>query len=157
ALRIHRRRRAAAARVQARRQHHAGRPDGTAQPRGRGTGRSEPVMTVLSYQGASTAAIQSHYDVGNQFYELWLDPTRSYSCALWDGPDDSLETAQKRKLDYLVEGARAAGTGRVLDVGCGWGGLLHRLVRIHDVKRVTGLTLSQAQADHVRGWADDEH
>jgi cyclopropane-fatty-acyl-phospholipid synthase len=114
-------------------------------------------MTVLGYQGASTEAIRGHYDVGNEFYELWLDATRSYSCALWDGPDDTLEAAQKRKLDYLIKGANASCVKRVLDVGCGWGGLLHRLVSVHDVRRVTGLTLSQAQADYVRGWAGDGH
>jgi cyclopropane-fatty-acyl-phospholipid synthase len=114
-------------------------------------------MTMLDYQGASAEAIQQHYDVSNEFYELWLDPTRCYSCALWEGEDDNHEAAQKRKLDYLIQGARATAAKRVLDVGCGWGGLLRRLVEIHGVDRVTGLTLSQAQADHVATWADDRY
>lgn len=108
---------------------------------------------VTQYQGASAEAIEHHYDVGNDFYALWLDPTRSYSCALWnDG--DTLQTAQERKLDYLAEAVRAPGAARVLDVGCGWGGLLRRLVERHDVGQVTGLTLSQEQASYVNGWAD---
>jgi cyclopropane-fatty-acyl-phospholipid synthase len=114
-------------------------------------------MTVLDYQGASSEAIQQHYDLSNEFYELWLDPTRCYSCAMWEGADDNLEAAQKRKLDYLIQGARATAASRVLDVGCGWGGLLRRLVEIHGVERVTGLTLSQAQADHVWSWAGERY
>jgi len=108
-----------------------------------------------TYQGASTAAIRSHYDLGNEFYALWLDPELVYSCALWDGPDDTLAAAQARKLDYLITGARAAGADRVLDVGCGWGGMLRRLTRRHRVRHAVGLTLSQAQADLLGGSPDD--
>lgn len=110
-----------------------------------------------AYQGASAEAIQSHYDIGNEFYELWLDPTRTYSCALWDGPDDTLTDAQARKHDYLVEQTRADRAKRVLDVGSGWGALLRRLVERHGVAEAVGLTLSQAQLDHVQGWADDRY
>ncbi len=111
----------------------------------------------LDYQGASAAAIQSHYDRGNDFYALWLDETRSYSCALWAGPDDTLRAAQERKLDHLATGARATGAGRVLDVGCGWGGMLRRLVEHHDVAEVVGLTLANEQAAYVRTFADDRY
>jgi cyclopropane-fatty-acyl-phospholipid synthase len=102
-----------------------------------------------AYRGASADAIQGHYDVGNDFYALWLDPSRTYSCALWEGEDDDLESAQRRKLDYLAEGARATGAARVLDVGCGWGSMMRRLLERHGVGQVVGLTLSQAQADDV--------
>lgn len=115
------------------------------------------VASGLDYQGASAAAIQHHYDVGNDFYALWLDPTRSYSCALWDGRDDTLLAAQERKLDYLTHAARAVGAARVLDVGCGWGGLIRRLVTRHGVAHATGLTLSDAQAAYVSGWADGHY
>jgi cyclopropane-fatty-acyl-phospholipid synthase len=114
-------------------------------------------MTDLDYRGASAQAIEHHYDVGNDFYTLWLDKTLSYSCALWEGEADTLPAAQERKLDYLVAGARAAGKQRVLDVGCGWGGLLRRLVERHGVAAVTGLTLSRAQAEHVARWTDDRY
>jgi cyclopropane-fatty-acyl-phospholipid synthase len=102
-------------------------------------------------RGASPEAIQSHYDVGDDFYRLWLDPTLSYSCALWEGdePDDALEAAQVRKIDYHVCQARAAGAARVLDVGCGWGATLRRLVDAHAVGHATGLTLSERQAQRV--------
>lgn len=101
------------------------------------------------YRGASPASIRHHYDVGNEFYTLWLDPTLSYSCALWDGEDDTLQAAQERKLDYLARKACATDAAAVLDVGCGWGGLLRRLVEHHGVGRVVGLTLSGAQAEYV--------
>ena len=112
---------------------------------------------MTDYRGASAAAIQHHYDLGNDFFALWLDPSRTYSCALWDGGDDSLQRAQARKLDYLAVGAGAPGAGRVLDVGCGWGSMLRRLVDHHGVGHVTGLTLSVAQAEHVAGWSDERY
>lgn len=115
------------------------------------------MTSQLEYQGASAEAIQSHYDRGNEFYALWLDPTRTYSCALWDGEDDTLHAAQERKLDYLATGARAPGAGRVLDVGCGWGGMLRHLVERHEVSTVVGLTLANEQAAYVRSWADERY
>lgn len=107
------------------------------------------------YDGASAAAIRHHYDAGNRFFALWLDPTMTYSCALWQDGDDSHQTAQERKLDYLAGGAGIGAAARVLDVGCGWGSMLRRLVERHGVKRAVGLTLSDAQARHVRAWGDE--
>jgi cyclopropane-fatty-acyl-phospholipid synthase len=114
-------------------------------------------MTELAtgYRGATAEHIQHHYDLSNDFYALWLDPSLTYSCALWDGDDDTLEAAQMRKLDYLANGMRARGAERILDVGCGWGSMMRRLVDHHDVRHVVGVTLSEAQAEYVDGWADD--
>jgi cyclopropane-fatty-acyl-phospholipid synthase len=100
--------------------------------------------------GASSEAIQAHYDVGNGFYRLWLDPTLTYSCALWAGEDDTLAAAQARKLDYVAGPALAAGARRVLDIGCGWGALLRRLAD-GGVQNPVGLTLSPAQHQYVSG------
>jgi cyclopropane-fatty-acyl-phospholipid synthase len=120
------------------------------------------------YLGAGSAAIRHHYDVGNEFWQVWLDPTMSYSCAMWEQPDDDLERAQLRKLDYHTEQAHAAGAARVLDIGCGWGAQLRHLVGSHGVKHGVGLTLSDAQAEYlrehtpsnvevfVRSWSDYE-
>jgi cyclopropane-fatty-acyl-phospholipid synthase len=94
--------------------------------------------------GASSGAIQHHYDVGDAFYRLWLDPGMNYSSALFE-PGDTLEAAQLRKLDFHIGQARAAGCGRVLDVGCGWGSLMRRMVLEHGVGSALGLTLSAAQ------------
>ncbi len=107
------------------------------------------------YRGASVAAVRQHYDAGNEFYQLWLDPTFTYSCAMWeeDEPDGALETAQVRKLDFHIHQARAHAKDRVLDIGCGWGSLLRRLVETHGVKKAVGLTLSAAQAE----WLGRRH
>ncbi|OBA90258.1 cyclopropane-fatty-acyl-phospholipid synthase [Mycobacteriaceae bacterium 1482268.1] len=123
-------------------------------------------MSTISERGASAESIQHHYDISNQFYSLWLDESMTYSCALWDGEGDDLAAAQMRKIDYLAVEAGAPGCDRVLDIGCGWGSVMRRLVTTHGVKHVTGLTLSEAQAHHVdrlgdprlvvhvRDWAD---
>jgi cyclopropane-fatty-acyl-phospholipid synthase len=102
--------------------------------------------------GASAEAIQAHYDVGNGFYRLWLDPTLTYSCALWAGADDTLETAQRRKLDWIAGPAIARGAKSVLDIGCGWGGMLAHL-SAGGVEHGVGLTLSQEQFDYVSALA----
>jgi cyclopropane-fatty-acyl-phospholipid synthase len=99
--------------------------------------------------GASPQAIQHHYDLSDAFYRLWLDPEMVYSAALFE-PDDSLEAAQLRKLDYHIGQACAGQRERVLDVGCGWGALLRRVVETHGTKHATGLTLSLAQAEKIR-------
>lgn len=108
-----------------------------------------------TYLGAGSAAIRHHYDVGNDFWRIWLDSTMSYSCAMWEEPDDDLERAQRRKLDFHVDQARAAGAARVLDVGCGWGAMLMHLVGSYGVKHAVGLTLSEAQAEYLRAIAPD--
>jgi cyclopropane-fatty-acyl-phospholipid synthase len=103
--------------------------------------------------GSSAAAVRHHYDVSNDFYRLWLDPTMTYSGALY-GDGDGLAAAQERKLDFHIESARARGAARVLDVGCGWGGLMRRMLARHGVERTVGLTLSEAQASFIRGLGD---
>lgn len=105
------------------------------------------------YGGAGPEAIRHHYDAGDAFYGLWLDPSLTYSCAMWRDPDESLAVAQRRKLDFLIEAAGAPGAARVLDVGCGWGGLMRRMLDAHAVKRVVGLTLSGSQAAAISRWA----
>jgi cyclopropane-fatty-acyl-phospholipid synthase len=106
--------------------------------------------------GASAEAIRFHYDVGNDFYRLWLDPSMTYTCALFaDGEQENkIFEAQIRKMDYHSALTAAAGCGRVLDIGCGWGGMLRRLVSEHGVGRAVGLTLSDAQAEWIRGEPD---
>ena len=99
-------------------------------------------------RGASAEAIQAHYDISNDFYKLWLDPSMTYSCALWQ-EGDSLEAAQVRKLDLHLSQAHAQGKQNLLDIGCGWGALLNRAVQHYDVKSAVGLTLSAAQAEWI--------
>jgi cyclopropane-fatty-acyl-phospholipid synthase len=107
---------------------------------------SETLANTLSGRaGASPEAIMAHYDMGNEFFRLWIGPELVYSCALFDAGDD-LARAQTRKLDHHIEAAGAAGAARVLDIGCGWGALMRRLVTHWGAKHVVGLTLSDAQA-----------
>lgn len=105
-------------------------------------------MTDSAAGGASREAIKAHYDVSGDFYRLWLDDSMTYSCALWEA-SESLQQAQVRKLDLHIEQAHAAGAARVLDVGCGWGALLQRLAQ-RGVAEPVGITLSDAQASHIR-------
>ncbi|NRR30255.1 class I SAM-dependent methyltransferase [Oxalobacteraceae bacterium] len=107
---------------------------------------------TLERVGASKEAIQHHYDVSNDFYKLWLDENMLYSCAMW-GDGDTLDQAQVRKMDYMIEQARAQNAERVLDIGCGWGAVLRRLVSAHGVRQAHGLTLSEAQAAYGRQHA----
>ena len=104
--------------------------------------------------GASPKAIQHHYDVSNEFFSLWLDPSFTYSCAIWEESEtmEDLEKAQMRKLDYHIDQAKVKGAKRVLDIGCGWGSVLKRLVDIHNIQEVVGLSISQAQVDFVSDW-----
>jgi cyclopropane-fatty-acyl-phospholipid synthase len=99
--------------------------------------------------GASPEAIRAHYDFNDDFFRLWLGPEMVYSAALFADGDD-LDAAQARKLDHHIDAANARGAGRVLDVGCGWGALLKRLVANAGVKQAVGLTLSSTQAAWVR-------
>jgi cyclopropane-fatty-acyl-phospholipid synthase len=103
-------------------------------------------------RGGTAAAIQHHYDVSDAFYALWLDPTLTYSCALWqDGDDaDDLAAAQLRKLDYHLACAGAPRARRILDIGCGWGSLLERALMQPHIETATGLTLSATQFAHIR-------
>lgn len=95
----------------------------------------------------SVAEIRAHYDAGDEFFALWLDPEMIYSAAMFEA-GDSLVEAQVRKLQYHIDQSQAAGRKRVLDVGCGWGGLL-RLLVMNGVEQAVGLTLSESQADSI--------
>lgn len=97
----------------------------------------------------AAAAVQHHYDVGNDFYALWLDPDLTYSCASPAGRNDTLEAAQRRKIDRHLDAIDAGRCHRILDVGCGWGAVLDAAVA-RGVGDAVGLTLAQEQAAHVR-------
>ncbi|GAA4291747.1 cyclopropane mycolic acid synthase family methyltransferase [Mycobacterium paraffinicum] len=98
--------------------------------------------------------VQAHYDLSDDFFRLFLDPTMTYSCAYFDRMRDiPLEEAQLRKMDLALGklGLRPGMT--LLDVGCGWGGTMRRAIEKYDVD-VVGLTLSEHQAAHVQKMFD---
>ncbi|KAJ2584172.1 hypothetical protein IWW49_005080 [Coemansia sp. RSA 1797] len=116
---------------------------------------ASPVVSSLMYLASTrfgnsilnTASnISAHYDLGNEMFEMFLDSTMTYSCAIWNGPDDTLEAAQLRKLDMLIDKACVKPTDYVLDLGCGWGSLSMRAVERTGC-RVLGITLSTEQKD----------
>jgi cyclopropane-fatty-acyl-phospholipid synthase len=94
-------------------------------------------------------AIHHHYDVSNTFYEWVLGPSMTYTCAIYPHPDATLEEAQENKYRLVFEKLRLKPGDRLLDVGCGWGGMVRYAAR-HGVK-VIGVTLSKEQA----AWAQD--
>jgi cyclopropane-fatty-acyl-phospholipid synthase len=123
----------------------------------------------LAAMGTSPRAIMHHYDLSDDFFRIWLGPDMVYSCGWWEAAEGhgSLAQAQHRKLDFFA-GRLAVRGGRVLDVGCGWGALLDRFVRVHGAASGTGLTLSPSQASFaarrnvagvsylLRSWTDHE-
>ena len=103
----------------------------------------------LHSKGRDREAVSYHYDLSNDFYHLWLDRRMVYSCAYFERGDEELDTAQANKLDYLCRKLRLQPGDRLLDVGCGWGGLVTWATE-HFGVRALGVTLSQAQADLAR-------
>jgi cyclopropane-fatty-acyl-phospholipid synthase len=93
--------------------------------------------------------IEAHYDLGNEFYAAWLDRGMSYSSGIYGPGCVSLEAAQDAKQARVIERLGLHGGERVLEIGCGWGGLAERLIRECGC-HVTGLTLSPAQLEHAR-------
>lgn len=88
--------------------------------------------------------VQSHYDIGNDFYKLWLDETMSYSCGYFKEEGDSLYQAQVNKVDHILDKLCLKPGMNLLDIGCGWGFLLQRAAKIYGVHGV-GITLSEEQ------------
>ncbi len=93
--------------------------------------------------------IHAHYDLGNDFYRLWLDPTMTYSSALFDGTDHKpLEAAQNAKYERILEQIGAKQGDSILEIGCGWGGFAETAARRG--MRVTGVTISRQQLEYAR-------
>ncbi|HEY6698738.1 MAG TPA: cyclopropane-fatty-acyl-phospholipid synthase family protein [Acidimicrobiales bacterium] len=92
------------------------------------------------------AAIGHHYDVSNAFYRLVLGPSLTYSCAVWHDPDDTLEQAQANKYELICRKLDLRPGMRLLDVGCGWGGMVMHAAQHHGVEAV-GITISRQQAE----------
>ncbi len=116
-----------------------------ARPIGRGRARLSGAKHSLT---RDRAAIQYHYDVGNEFYALWLDRYMQYSCAYFPTGAEDLDAAQERKLEHICRKLRLQSGERLLDIGCGWGGLACYAAAKFGVQ-VVGVTLSEKQAAYA--------
>ena len=99
-------------------------------------------------RGQARRNIAHHYDLGNEFYALWLDRSMTYSSALFTTGQESLEAAQAAKYQAMLDGIGAAPGAHLLEVGCGWGGFAEHAAR--EGYHVTGLTISRAQHDYAQ-------
>ena len=100
------------------------------------------------------ADVQAHYDLSDDFFRLFLDPTQTYSCAYFERDDMTLEEAQLAKIDLALGKLGLQPGMTLLDIGCGWGATMRRAVEKYDVN-VVGLTLSKNQAAHVQKSFDE--
>src|SRR6478672_8601335 len=95
--------------------------------------------------------VQAHYDLSDEFFRLFLDPTQTYGCAYFERDDMTLEQAQIAKIDLALGKLGLQPGMTLLDIGCGWGATLMRAVEKYDVN-VIGLTLSANQKQHIEGF-----
>jgi cyclopropane-fatty-acyl-phospholipid synthase len=98
--------------------------------------------------------VQAHYDLSDDFFRLFLDPSQTYSCAYFERDDMTLEEAQQAKVDLALGKLGLQPGMTLLDVGCGWGSTMRRAIQKYDVN-VIGLTLSKNQAGHVQKTFDE--
>lgn len=107
---------------------------------------------ALHSRSRDRQAVTHHYDVSNRFYEMVLGPSMTYSCAVFRSSDDSLEVAQRRKVDLVARKLALSPGSRLLDVGCGWGAMGIHAARAYGA-RVVGVTLSQPQQRYATAQA----
>jgi cyclopropane-fatty-acyl-phospholipid synthase len=115
-------------------------------------GRLRHMLTQLNWKPASLRNVAHHYDVGNDFYRLFLDADLQYSCGYFTDPANSIEQAQHDKRTHVAAKLMLRPGLKLLDIGCGWGGLALHLARLEDIQ-VVGITLSKEQLDVARARA----
>jgi cyclopropane-fatty-acyl-phospholipid synthase len=118
-------------------------------------GRQRVRLTGAQHSRArDKAAIAYHYNVGNDFYALFLGRWMAYSCAYFTTCETDLDTAQAAKFEHICRKLRLKSGDRLLDIGCGWGGLLVYAAQNYGV-RALGITLSQPQVEYARAWIQE--
>ncbi|MDO4327664.1 MAG: class I SAM-dependent methyltransferase [bacterium] len=114
------------------------------------------IMHSSTAQKNQKKEVQSHYDIGNDFYKLWLDETMSYSCGYFLRDDDSLYEAQVNKTDYILKKLYLKKGMTLLDIGCGWGFLLIQAAKQYGIHG-TGITLSEEQYKEFQRRIEEEN
>lgn len=117
--------------------------------------RAHPARAAANDEHAARENVHRHYDLGNEFYSLWLDREMQYTCAYFPAADDTLETAQLAKMDRVCRKLRLAPGERVVEAGCGWGSLALFMARTYGVS-VRAFNVSSEQVAYARARAKDE-
>jgi cyclopropane-fatty-acyl-phospholipid synthase len=119
------------------------------------TWRDRVTLPLPNTLSASRRNVHSHYDLGNDFYQLWLDRQLVYTCAYYASAQMSLDQAQRAKLDLVCRKLRLRPGERVIEAGCGWGALALHMARHYGV-RVSAFNISKEQLSYARERAEDE-
>jgi len=106
-------------------------------------------MFSSNTKSKSKEYISKHYDLGNEFFSIWLDKTLTYSSAIYDEPTDDLSNAQINKYNKLIEFIKPKSGDKILEVGCGWGGFAEHLAKNHDIK-LDCITISKKQLEFAK-------
>lgn len=119
------------------------------------SGYLSSILHSSSSKSNQCKQVRSHYDIGNDFYKMWLDQTMSYSCAYFSSSQDSLHQAQINKINHILKKLHLKPEQHLLDIGCGWGCLILKAAKDYGV-RATGITLSQEQYDECQRRIKEE-
>ncbi|MEY2882691.1 MAG: replicative helicase [Pseudomonadota bacterium] len=111
-------------------------------------------LDQINFARRSKRNVAHHYDLDDRLYDLFLDPHRQYSCAYFDTPDMSLEAAQEAKLAHIAAKLDLRPGQRVLDIGCGWGGMARYIHKVSGAE-VLGITLSEEQLAYARAKSEE--
>jgi len=111
--------------------------------------KSIETINKMSFIKKQKENIRNHYDLGNDFFNLWLDETMSYSCAYFKNPEETLFEAQIDKIDHILKKLQLKPGEKLLDIGSGWGCLIIRAAQQYGVK-ATGITISEEQYKHTK-------
>mgnify|MGYP001156996749 CR=1 FL=1 len=106
-------------------------------------------LILTNTRERSKKNISAHYDLGNEFFSVWLDKSLTYSCGIFNSNDETLEKAQINKYNKLIDLIRPKPGSNILEIGCGWGGFAEQIAKNYDVK-LDCITISKKQYEYTR-------